>query len=332
MSLLYRTARLTSLLALVFFAACEKDDDLRSGELLVFVKGEYGATNNAVTASLIQTPLAVWGNRLFEIPVYATREVPAEVKVSVTPDDRFVSKFNSDNNLKCVLLPAANYKINSGQLTISAGAAISDPLKIEILNPASLTDTNGYVLPLTISKIEGKDKGIQISTNLATAYLHVPYTYTNIDSTQQPLTGTSMSRTTWSVTVSNTTSGALGPAMLDGNNSTSWRSSNSSTAAKWVVLNMGAEQTVKGFQLVPNYVSTSENPIRMTIFTSNDNTSWTRQGVWIGTGPAAASSAASPDIKGVNFVSPVTARYFRFEINAQVSGNRVGIGEVNAIQ
>ena len=56
------------------------------------------------------------------------------------------------------------------------------------------------------------------------------------------------------------------------------------------------------------------------------------QGIWTGTGPATTSSAVSPDIKGIDFIAPVVAKFFRFDITAWVSGSRVGIAELNAIQ
>jgi hypothetical protein len=120
--------------------------------------------------------------------------------------------------------------------------------------------------------------------------------------------------------------------MLDGNNSTAWRSSNSSTAAKWVILNMQSAQTVRGFQLTPDYVSTGDNATQIRVSTSPDSVTWTVQGIWNGTGPAAGTNATNPDLKGINFLAPVQAQYFRLDILKWVSGSRTGIGELNAIQ
>lgn len=330
-SFLHKTA-LFSGLAILLFAGCKKDDGLDSKELLVYVRGEFGAVNNSVTASLTQTPIAVWGSTAFRVQAYSTREVTSDVGVYIYPDDQSVGLFNQANNKKCLLLPAGNYTLNGNQHRIASGKDTSDALTIQLTNTSQLTDPNGYVLPLTIKKVDGADKGVGISSNRATAWLYIPYAFTNVDTVQTPLTGSLMSRTTWTVTVSNTTSGALGPAMVDGSNSTAWRSSNSTTAAKYVIVNVGGQQAVKGFQIVPNYVATAENATQMTVSTSTDSVTWKVQGIWKGTGPATGSTAASPDLKGVNFLAPVTARYFRFDITALVSGGRVGIGELNAVQ
>ncbi len=331
-NLLYRNKLLSWSMALALLSSCKKDNGPDSKDLLVYVQGDYGSVNNSVVASLIQTPLAVWGNTSFQVSAYSTREVVADVNVYIYADDKSVDLFNQDNNKKCLLLPANAYQIDNNQHKIAAGALVSDPLQIKITNPGMLTDTNGYVLPLTVEKIDGKDKGVTISTNRATAWLYVPYAFTNVDTIQTPLSGTLFDRTGWSVTVSNTTSGSLGPAMLDGNNSTAWRSSNSSTAVKYAILNMGGPQSVRGFQLVPDYVSTGDNATKITVSSSADSAVWTVQGIWNGTGPATGSSAASPDLKNINFIAPVTAKYFRFDITAWVSGSRAGIGELNAVQ
>jgi F5/8 type C domain/Domain of unknown function (DUF1735) len=322
-----------SLLAFIIPVSCKKDS-LNSRELLIYVAGDYGSVNNTKTVSLVHTPLSVVGSTTLAIPVYATHAVVADVDAYIYPDTRSIATYNQQNGTAYLELPQANYRVNNDvKRRISAGNLVStDSIQIEILHPEQLTNTNGYLMPFTVTKIDGEDKGVQISTNQATVYVAIPYQFNNVQATQTPLVGTLVSRTAWSVTVSNTTSGALGPAMLDGNNSTAWRSSNSTTAAKNVILNMGSQQAISGFQIVSNYVAVAENATQMTISTSNDNVTYTVQGVWNGTGPASTSSAASPDIKGVNFIAPVTAQYFRFDITALVSGGRVGIGELNAVQ
>lgn len=331
-SRLNKIIQLLSYIGLILLSSCKKDNGPDSKELLVYMQGDFGSTNNSILASLTRTPIGVRGNTAFKVPVYSTRGVVADVTVDLAPDEQSVGQFNGTNKTKCLLLPAATYTIDLKQLKISADSSQSQPLTINITNPGMLTDTNGYVLPLKVKNVTGADKGVGISTNRATVYLYVPYAFTNVDTVQTPLSGPAADRTGWSVTVSNTTAGALGPAMLDGSNTTAWRSSNTSTAAKWAILNAGSQQTFKGFLLTPDYVTTTENPTQITVSTSVDNLTWTVQGIWKGTGPASTSSAANPDVKGINFIAPVQAQYFRLDINTWVSGSRAGIGELNAVQ
>jgi hypothetical protein len=312
--------------------SCEKDE-LRSREMLVFLQPDKtGIPTKTQTVAFIHNPVEVIGETAVEVYAFASREVPANVDLQLAADPSKLADYNTQYSTNCIILPEANYRLVKGAgYTIQAGSSQSDPIAIEILNPGQLQNPGGYLLPLTIQSISSSDKGVAVSSTHATVYVRVTYEFNNIARTQTPLAGTLLSRTGWVLSVSNTTSGALGPAMVDGNNSTAWRSSNSATAAKWVSVDMGAERAMKGFQLVPNYVAVAENATRITVSTSNDNTTWTVQGVWNGTGPSTTSSAASPDIKGVNFAAPVTARYFRLDINAQTSGNRVGIGELNVV-
>jgi hypothetical protein len=313
--------------------SCEKDE-VFSKEMLVFLQPDKaGIPTKTQTVAFVHNPVEVIGETDVEVFAYTSREVPANVDLQLAADPAKLAAYNALYSTNCIILPDANYRlVNGNNYSIAAGSSQSGPIAIEILNPAQLQNPGGYLLPLTIQSVSSSDKGITLSNTHATVYVRVTYEFNNIARTQAPLTGTLLSRTGWVLTVSNTTSGALGPAMVDGNNATAWRSSNSATAVKWVSVDMGAQRAMKGFQLVPNYAAVAENATRMTVSTSNDNITWTVQGIWNGTGPATTSSATNPDTKGVNFAAPVTARYFRLDINAQTSGNRVGIGELNVVQ
>ncbi|MFT3935294.1 MAG: discoidin domain-containing protein [Chitinophagaceae bacterium] len=332
-NILFRYIQCSAFIMLALSLASCKKDELRSSDMYVYMRGEYGTLDNSIVMPFVHSPIDVSGNVLVSVKASTTRAVVADVDVTMTPDTSTVAAFNTKYKTSFAGLPPANYRVvNSNMHKITTGSVLSDSMQIEILKPETLNDTDGYLLPITISSAASNDKGVTISSNLATVYVKITYAFNNIVNTQTPLTGTLASRTAWSVTVSNTTSGALGPAMIDGNNATAWRSSNSSTAAKYAIVNMGSSQTIKGFQMVPNYVATTENPTQMTISTSADNVTWKVQGIWKGTAPATTSSATSPDIKGINFIAPVQAQYFRFDITAQVSGSRAGIGEVYIVQ
>ncbi|MBE7171289.1 MAG: DUF1735 domain-containing protein [Williamsia sp.] len=314
-------------------ASCKKDDGINSSELLVYLPGEYSSANNTITLPLLHTPIAVSGVTMAKVAPRATREAAADIDVTIATDTSLVRSYNKANGTSMLTLPENTYRlVNPGKFRIKAGSVSTDSLQIELTHPELLKDPAGYLLPLRITQLEGADKGAAISSNQRAAYVNVTYSYTNIDTAQATLAGTLISRTGWSVTVSNTTAGALGPAMLDGSNTTAWRSSNSTTAAKWVILDMGSARTIKGLRFTPNYVAVAENPTAITVSTSADNTLFAAQGSWKGTGPASSSSATNPDIKNINFIAPVTARYIRFDITSLVSGGRVGIGELNAVQ
>lgn len=322
-----------AIFSILFLNACKKDGDLNSKELLVFIKSGEG---NLHAANMVfkRTPLAASGDSIVKIAAYLTRETATDVVVNIIADESKIEDYNTINKTKFVLLPAANYKIIGGNdLKISAGRIVStDSLKIQLIDRVNMTDDNGYILPLSIRNVTASDKGLKASGNYGTVYVIVKGIYSNIDNIQTPLAGTLASRTGWVLSVSNTTSGALGSAMVDGSNTTAWRSSNSSTALKWVVVDMGSAQQIKGFRLVPNYVAVAENATTINISTSVDNVTWKSQGEWKGVGPASGSTATAPDLKHINLINTVQARYFRFDITSWTSGSRVGIGELNVVQ
>lgn len=314
--------------------SCKKDNGLESKDLLVYLPGDYASATNTFTLALLHTPLDVTGTMSTKLAAMATREVAADVTLTLIADTSLIGEYNKANNTNCAALPSGAYHVvNPGTLKIKAGAIVSDSMEVEITDPSSLNNPNGYLLPFRIEKVEGQDKGVRISSNRGAAFINVTYQYNNIVASEAPVAGALADRTGWTATVSNTTSSTTGPtAMLDGNNSTAWRSSNSSTAAKWAIINMGALQTIKGLQLTPSYVSTNDNPTKITVSISADSLTWTSQGTWTGTRPASGTNAANPDQKGITFIAPVQTRYIRLDITAVVSGNRAGIGEVNAVQ
>ncbi len=321
------------LTVVISLGSCKKDV-LNSKELLVYLNGDYAAADNTVLIPFVHTPVSVLGNTMVDIPVYATHEVPADIRVTIEPDMTLVDEFNQMFNTNYLPIPQNTYKVvNPGALTISAGnLASSAPMQIEITNPDVLTDPKGYLLPMAITNIEGEDKGARISTNRSAAFLTITYEFNNIENSETPLTGNLVDRSSWTVDVSNTTNNYPASRMIDNNYSTSWRSSNSSSAAKWVMVDMGSVQQIEGLLFSPNYVSTNENPTKMIVSVSVDNVNWEEQGEWSGTAPSASSNASNPDIKGVNFIAPVQAQYFRLDITERVGGNRVGMGELEAVE
>lgn len=328
----YKTGGLAILLAMLLFSSCKKEE-LKSKELLVYLLGDKSSLTNSVVMPFVHSPVSVSGGTTQELYVYATRDVVTDVEVTVAADLSAVDAYNAKNNTTIQAMPTSAFRIvSTGPYIIPSGASKSStPIQIEITDPAALNDPRGYILPLGITAVNSKDKGVYSSTTHKYVYVNATYEFNNI-AANETAASPYMARTGWSATVSNTTSGAPATNLLDGSNSTVWRSSNSSTAAKWVILNMGAVKTVKGYVIVPNYTATTENATAMQIAISNDNVTWTEQGTWRGTGPATGSSATAPDLKGVNFIAPVSAQYIRFTITAQASTTRVGMAEIYGVE
>lgn len=313
--------------------SCKKDE-IRSRELMVFLQPDVpGIPRQTQQIDLTHTPVEIRGEKTTQVHAYASRALDYDVELTIQPAPDMLASYNALYNENNALLPAGSYQITSGDTyAIAKGQNESQPIQIQITAPEMLTSPDGYVLPLAITKVTSKDKGVVISNTHKAVYVKVTYTYTNVESTQVVPAGAFATRTAWIVSVSNITNGNPGTNLVDGSNSTVWRSQNSAGAEKWIQVDMGAAVAMKGMRMSPSYSSANDNATRLTILTSNDGTTWTSQGIWNGTTYASGTNASSPDFKGIQFITPVTARYFRLEYNAWPSGNRVGMAELNVVE
>lgn len=250
--------------------------------------------------------------------------MPTDHKVSVVADDALVEAYNTKNGTSFLPFPAQSWSALQTSVTIPARAVVSaDSFRIGLTNPAAYELDKKYLLPFSI-----KDEGA-IEPNAAEniVYLSLSVKRQNIDPLNSGLAGTTINRTGWSVTAGAANIGAAAAA-IDGKNETSWFTSGLS----WLRIDMGAAKTVKGFSIVPNYMyGTNYNFLEMDVQSSDDGVTWKDQGSYTGSLPATGSTAASPDIKTVRFITPVAARYFRFNVTKN-SGGYSAMGEVNGVE
>jgi len=287
---------------------------------------------NTVDILLKRTSSGTTGTNLINLQAILNVAISQPLNVKVVENASLVAAYNTANNTAYKPFPAGAFKFAKDNATIAPETTAStDNAQVQLPDLSLFTADTDYLLAVQI--LDNGEANVSPSNAARnTVYIHVNTYVHNIDDAQTLLAGTLAVRTGWATTVSNTTNGALGPAMIDGSNTTAWRSSNSSTAAKWLTMDMKSAQQIKGFRLVPNYVTVTENATTISVSTSMDGIIWKPQGEWNGTGPAAGSTAANPDLKHINFITPVQARYFRFDITKWVSGNRVGIAELNVVQ
>lgn len=292
-----------------------------------------GTSNILDVAMEISPTGSVVVNSMIGFTAAVNNALASKSKVTVVEDASLLPAYNTTNARTAVGFPSGSYSLLKGSVDILAGGATSglDSIKVELKTLNQFQVGKEYVLPLKIVAPETSNIPAGSSNNVL--YLRIIPKLNNIDPTNKGLTGTTMSRTGWIATALNqfsTTTYAANKA-LDNNNTTSWLSANSALPVWWQV-DMGAEKTVKGFSITPNYTSSiSYNFLTMEVLTSNDGVNWTSQGSYRGGVTAASSSATNPDYKTVKFLEPVKARYYRFSITAKTS-TYSAIGEVNAIE
>lgn len=292
-----------------------------------------GTSNILDVAMEISPTGSVAVNSMIGFTAAVNNALASKSKVTVVEDASLLAAYNTTNARTAIGFPSGSYSLLKGSVDILAGSATSglDSIKVELKTLNQFQAGKEYVLPLKIVAPETSNIPAGSSNNVL--YLRIIPKLNNIDPTNKGLTGTTMSRTGWIATALNqfsTTTYAANKA-LDNINTTSWLSANSALPVWWQV-DMGAEKTVKGFSITPNYTSSiSYNFLTMEVLTSNDGVNWTSQGSYRGGVTAASSSATNPDYKTVKFLEPVKARYYRFSITAKTS-TYSAIGEVNAIE
>lgn len=157
------------------------------------------------------------------------------MKITADSDDNLVSAYNKANDTEYNILPAENYSFTNKTVTIENGESVSgDSIKIELLNVGSLTTEGGYLLPVTISSIEGNNLDA-LSSNRGVVYVKIQNIHVNVES-GQPAEGTLIAdRSGWTVKVAPTTRGDA-KNLIDGTNSDVARDGG---AEYWLTVDIG---------------------------------------------------------------------------------------------
>ncbi|ASZ12245.1 DUF1735 domain-containing protein [Chitinophaga pendula] len=249
---------------------------------------------------------------------------------NVQANGALVSSYNEVNGTRYQVFPSGSYQLAKASFNIPAGQAISsDSIQLELTDLSKFTPGANYLLPLELAADNQPDTPPADSAGRV-VYVTLGVFVNNIDPTNARPTGITANRSSWQVSAGASLGGYDVTRILDDNNATSWHSDINLPA--WVVLNMGHVSTIKGFSIVPSYQYLPGDFINMEIFSSNDGKEWKLEGRYSGTRTSNRSSASSPDVKYVRFLSPVTASYFKFNIIKTSAGGYAGMAELHAIE
>ncbi|WP_300603749.1 DUF1735 domain-containing protein [Niabella sp.] len=293
--------------------------------------GIAGLNNAAVTDNIIEKAGNVFkGADMVYLKGVLNRSAPEDVSIKVMDNAAYINDFNKKNGTAYEAFPEGAYQLVKNSVTVPAGKTTSkDSIAVKLTNLSVFQKDKEYLLPLEIVN-DNNAASLPIDVSRKIAYIHISIFENNVDASNSDPSGTVMNRSGWSVTASGSFSGNGISRILDGNNSTAWDSDGKLPA--WIQLNMGTSQTVKGFRIVPSYEYTGDNFINMEVYSGNDGAIWKLEGKYVGTVTGSSSSATNPDIKVVRFITPVTARYFKFNITKTTDGRYAGMGELNGVE
>ena len=130
-----------------------------------------------------------------------------------------------------------------------------------------MTTEGGYLLPVTISSIEGNNLDA-LSSNRGVVYVKIQNIHVNVES-GQPAEGTLIAdRSGWTVKVAPTTRGDA-KNLIDGTNSDVARDGG---AEYWLTVDIGKVQTLTGIR--NKCYASSYSPTAVEVFTSGDGIKW----------------------------------------------------------
>ncbi len=148
-------------------------------------------------------------------------------------------------------------------------------------------------------------------------YLVMNSSFSNIDMSKTSEPETMLDRSGWTIASYGSSYYGSASSVLDDKYSTSWLTSADGAN---ITIDMGANQSLNGIQLAPNYkYSVKYNASSFEIATSNDNSTWTTQGTY--SGETFGGDAYTPDLRNIHFYAPVDARYFRITFDKNTSSS-----------
>lgn len=323
-SFLYKT--LFIILSSCCFTACE-DDDLCSQELLVFMRQWSGPMNIQRTYSTDGVPV-VNGGKTLKFPVYLTREATVEVDVTVGVNENLITSYNEAHQTDYNLLPIESLKILNQNVVVPAGCLQSpDSVKLDFdyekLNPGK------YILPLTVSSVTSKDKGIRASSTAATVFYEFTVTLDNLNNLNVGVEGTKVDRSNWKISSNDDLNdGYPITNLIDGDLKTDWRGTKRVQGI--IVVDMGQEHALKGLSYYHSGTH-YDAPVSFRVSTSVDGEKWVTQG---DAGRYSFSSSIKEKEYGMNFFVPITCRYFKVQVIAVYYNNYYGarFGELDALK
>ncbi len=301
-------------------------------QLKVIKAGISSLTNtNTISLVLNKANNTVTGPNAIYLKAVLNDQLTGSTQITVEEAPSLLATYNQQTGKNFIAMPASSYQLQKPSVTIVEKTTNSaDSIVISLPNLQLFQTGNDYLLPVQIKTAKNQSADITADDTKKVVYIQVSVFENNIDPANAAVTGSSISRTGWAVTASGSYQSNVVNRVLDGNNATAWDSDGRMPA--WVQLDMGATKTVKGFPIVPSYEYRNDNFIEMEVYSSNNGTTWKLEGKYSGTTTSASSTAANPDIKTVRFITPVTARYFKFNITKTTDGAYAGMAELNAME
>jgi hypothetical protein len=155
----------------ILLFSCKKDNKPDTTGLLVYTNNSDGAYN-VLSIGFVFTGTQVFGNDSLKMAASLTRATTVDIQARFVADTGMIAAYNTKNGTSYLAAPPGSFKlVDNGQFTIKTGATVSDSVLLVVNNPGLLTNSRGYLIPLTITSTNGQ--GSLISTNRNTYFIQV---------------------------------------------------------------------------------------------------------------------------------------------------------------
>lgn len=291
--------------------------DAHGAEPAVFVNA------TGLSGTVVHTPVGSIGGLSASFNAYLTAYSQEDVTATVALDNSLVAAYNTANGTSYGTIPAANIKIDNANQLIRAGLAQSLTSAVVSLtgNLSALTDTNGYVVPLTIS-----DASAGISQAYKTVYVVVKPDWTNYKyaPSSADITGTLVEdKTGWSVTSTQTITNIA--RIIDGTRTSNSYASASASPCTYTV-DLGQEYKIGTFRHYGRALTS------MQIEYSTDGINFTDLGTADSASEYYRDSTGSTSNYYFILYSPVTARYVRMTNTFSTTTRYINEFDIYAMQ
>ena len=107
----------------------------------------------------------------YTISVQATNKVAQDTKVTVAIDTSLVSEYNAKNGSSYYGIPLSCVELESSELTIKAGSAVSTPTVVKVVSTEDFVEGRSYMIPVTIKSVSGS--GLDIIEASRTLFIRI---------------------------------------------------------------------------------------------------------------------------------------------------------------
>ena len=325
-----------------FFTACQ-DEEFNSEELIVYLRNVTGdpiSTTYERTVYVSDSYVMEGSNEVeHHYQVCTSRNLVTPADITVSANSAAVEAYNRDHGTSYALLPDGTYTLSAQALTLRKGEMQSQIGIVKISDLTALDLSKDYLLPLTITSMSSKDKGLQISINRNTVYLLFDFELSYFDPEAETVEGDLIDRSGWEISATGYFQQYTPELAFDGDLKTAYINNGvfgGDFLNARISVDMTRTEEIAGFRIYPNNTLFGQdvNGKVMRFEISEDGQNWTD----LGTSPEIELNTwwnfSTPVYTYAKLFKPQSARYIRFSWTESYNPSQIfiSVGEIDVVK